>query len=77
MNMNNMGMFNPMFDFMNGRGGQATEQEIERHKNKLNNLTSKLINIHDVDEETSIIKEIKDESNCLLSLFNMKRNEIK
>ena len=77
MNMNNMGMANPMFDFMNGRGKQATEQEIERHKNKLNNLTSKLINIHDIDEETSIIKEIKDEADCLFSLFNIKRNEIK
>ena len=65
MNMNNMG------------GRQVIEQEIEKHKNKLNNLTNKSINIHGVDEETSIIKEIKDEADCLFSLFNIKRNEIK
>ena len=57
MNMNNM------------RGRQVIEQEIEKHKNKLNNLTSKLINIHDIDEETSIIKEIKDEADCLFFYF--------
>ena len=67
---------NPMFDFMENRGRQITEQEIQVHKNKLNYLTNRLINVHDVDEEILINNEIKVESECLFSLLNIKKQEI-
>ena len=35
--------------------------EIKKYKNKLNDLTNKLINIIDINQEISITKEIKNE----------------
>ena len=52
------------------------EQEIQNHKNKLNILISKLINTHDIDEETSINNTIKNETEFLSSLLNIKKNEL-
>ena len=45
-------------------------------KNKLNYLTNRLINIHDIEEETSINNEIKVESECFFPLLNIKKKEI-
>ena len=53
-----------------------TLEEIRKHKNKINELSNKLINIFDVNEEIMINKEIKYETECLLSLLNIKKNEI-
>ena len=64
---------------MNGNqrmGTNITEQEIQKHKNKLNNLIIRLNNTHNIDEEASINYEIKNESECLSSLLNIKRNEV-
>ena len=57
-------------------GNNITEQEIQKHKNNLNNLINKLINIHDVDEEISTNNEIKASSEFLFSLLNIKKKEI-
>ena len=62
------------FSMMNNNS--ITEQEIQRHKNKLNNLINKLINSNDVDEEISTDNEIKNEAEFLLSLLNIKKTEI-
>ena len=54
------GMTNPIFKIMRNSeemGSQIIEEEIQNHKNKLNILISKLINTHDIDEETSINEE--------------------
>ena len=53
-----------------------TLEEIKKHKNKINDLSNKLINISDVIEEIMINNEIKNETECLLSLLNIKKNEI-
>ena len=53
-----------------------TLEEIKKHKNKINDLSNKLINISDVYEEIMINNEIKNETECLLSLLNIKKNEI-
>ena len=53
-----------------------TEKEIQSYKNKLNNLISKLINTHDVDEEISIHNETKKELNNLFYILNIKKKEI-
>ena len=53
-----------------------TLEEIRKHKNKINELSNKLINIFDVNEEIMINNEIKYETECLLSLLNIKKNEI-
>ena len=73
------GMNNQIFMNMNGNQGMGTnitEQEIQNHKNKLNNLIFRLNNTHNLDEETIINNEIKNESECLSSLLNIKRNEL-
>ena len=54
----------------------VTEQEIQKHKNRLNNLIYKLNNTHNIDEENSINNEIKNESEFLSSLLNIKRKEL-
>ena len=72
-------MNNQIFMNMNGNQGMwtnITEQEIQNHKNKLNNLIFRLNNTHNLDEETIINNEIKNESECLSSLLNIKRNEL-
>ena len=75
------GMENPIFRLMqqeqnNMMGNNITEQEIQKHKDKLNNLIFRLNNTHNIDEENSINNEIKNESEFLSSLFNIKRNEL-
>ena len=52
-------------------GNNITEQEIQKYKNKLI-----INNTHNIDEETSINNEIKNESEFLSSLLNIKRNEL-
>ena len=72
------GMTNPIFKIMGNSeemGSQIIEEEIQNHKNKLNNLITKLINTHNIDNETSINNEIKNETEFLSSLFKIKKNE--
>ena len=52
-------------------------KEIQNHKNKLHNLTTRLINTNNIDEETSINNEIKTETEFLSSLLFIKKNELK
>ena len=54
-------------------GSNITEQEIQIHKNKLNKLINNLINTHNIDEEFSINNEIRNETEFLLSLLNIKK----
>ena len=68
-------MQNPIFKIM-GMGSSITEEEIQNHKNKIKNLITKLINTHNIDEETSINNDIKNETEFLSSLFKIKRNEL-
>ena len=75
------GMQSPIFKLLsnetnNVMGNNITEQEIQKHKDKLNNLIFRLYNTHNIDEENSINNEIKNESEFLSSLFNIKRNEL-
>ena len=51
-------------------------EEIKKHKNKMNELTTRLINITDINEEILLNTEIKNETEFLLSLFNIKKNLI-
>ena len=72
---------NPIFRIMqeeqnNIMGSHVTEEEIKKHKDKLNNLIYRLNNTHNIDEENSINNEIKKETEFLSSLFNIKRNEL-
>ena len=53
-----------------------TLDEIRKHKNKLYDLSNKLINTFDINQEIMINNEIKYEAECLLSLLNIKKNEI-
>ena len=53
-----------------------TLEEINKHKNKINYLSNELINTFDINEEIMINNEIKNETECLLSLLNIKKNEI-
>ena len=50
--------------------------EIKKYKNKLKTLTDKLANIIDINEELSINNEIKNTSDFLSSLLNIKKNLI-
>ena len=72
-NLGNEEIFNMMPQQM---GSPITEQEIQNHKIKLNNLVNKLINTHNIDEEAFINNEINNETGCLSSLLKIKRNEI-
>ena len=49
---------------------------IKKHKNKINELSTRLINVTDFNEEILINIEIKNETEFLLSLFNIKKNLI-
>ena len=53
-----------------------TYKEIQNHKKKLHNLTTQLINTNNIEEETSINDEIKNEFEFLSSLLKIKRNTI-
>ena len=50
------------------------QQEINTHKNKLMSLINNLINTQLINEEIFINNEIKKESECLISLLNVKQN---
>ena len=54
----------------------TTETEIRKHKDKLNNLINRLINTNNIDKEISINNEIKNETEFLSSLLNIKRKEL-
>ena len=48
--------------------------EINKHKNNISNLSTRLLNTFDVNEEISINNEIKKETEILDSLLNIKMN---
>ena len=50
--------------------------EINKHKCNISNLSRKLINTFNINEEISINNEIKKESEILVSLLNIKMNSI-
>ena len=52
------------------------QQEINKHKTKLTQLTNNLINTQLINEEIYINNEIKKESECLVSLLNVKQNDL-
>ena len=52
------------------------QQEINNHKTKLKTLINNLINTQLLNEEVSINNEIKKESECLISLLNIKQNTL-
>ena len=52
------------------------QQEIHIHKTKLMNLINNLINTQLINEEIFINNEIKKESECLISLLNVKQKEL-
>ena len=53
-----------------------TEQEIFKLKNEFNTLIMKLFNAHNIEEETSINNEIRNQTEFLSSLLAIKRNEL-
>ncbi len=55
---------------------ECIQQEINIHKTKLMTLINNLINTQLINEEISINNEIKKESDCLISLFNIKQNTL-
>ena len=52
------------------------QEEINTHKNKLMTLINNLINTQLINEEIFINNEIKKESECLISLLNVKQNTL-
>ena len=76
-NFGNGGIFPNVMMNMNPQQfcSPVTEKEIENHKKKLNLLINKLNNTHNIEEETSINNEIKNEAECLSSLLNIKKND--
>ena len=50
--------------------------EINKHKNNISNLSTRLLNTFDINEEISINNEIKKETEILDSLLNIKMNSI-
>ena len=52
------------------------QQEINLHKGKLMSLVNNLINTQLIIEEISINNEIKKESECLISLLNIKQKNL-
>ena len=53
---------------------EYTLLEIKKYKNNLKTLIEKLVNIFDINEEISINNEIKNTSDFLSSLLNIKKN---
>ena len=51
-----------------------TLSEIVKHKSTIMNLSNKLINTYDVNQEISINEELIKEAQFLLSLLNIKKN---
>ena len=52
------------------------QEEINLHKTKLMSLINNLINTQLINEEIFINNEIKKESECLISLLNVKQKEL-
>ena len=52
------------------------QEEINTHKAKLLSLINNLINTQLINEEIFINNEIKKESECLISLLNVKQKEL-
>ena len=52
-----------------------TLEEIKKHKITINNLSNKLINTFDINEEIMINNEIKKETEFLQSLLNIKNQQ--
>ncbi len=50
--------------------------EINKHKYSILSLSNQLINTFDINQEISINNELKKETEFLLSLLNIKYNEI-
>ena len=50
--------------------------EINKHKYNILSLSNKLINTFDINQEILINNELKKESEFLLSLLNIKQNEM-
>ena len=74
--MNNPNFINMNMNMNQAMGNSITEQEIQKHKNNINNLIFELNNTHNIDEEILINNEIKKENECLSSLLNIKKNEL-
>ena len=74
--MNNPNFINMNMNMNQAMGNGITEQEIQKHKNNINNLTFKLNNTRNIDEEILINNEMKKENECLSSLLNIKKNEL-
>ena len=74
--MNNPNFINMNMNTNQAMGNGITEQEIQKHKNNINNLIFELNNTHNIDEEILINNEIKKENECLSSLLNIKKNEL-
>ena len=76
------GMQNPIFRIMqqqglnNTKGSNITEQEIKKHKDKLTNLIFRLNDTHNLNEDNFINNEIKNETEFLSSLLDIKRSEL-
>ena len=51
-------------------------EEIKKNKIKISNLSIQLINTNNIADEIMLNDEIKNETNCTLSLLNIKLNEI-
>lgn len=52
------------------------QQEINKHKNELKNLINNLINTESINEEIMYNNQIKKESEFIISLLNVKQNNI-
>jgi len=55
---------------------EYTLEEIKKHKIKISNLSIQLINTNNIADEIMLNNEIKNETNYILSLLNIKINEI-
>ena len=53
-----------------------TLNEINMHKNNISNLSNKLLNTFNIDEEILLNNEIKKETEILISLLNLKKNSM-
>ena len=51
-------------------------EEIKKNKIKISNLSIQLINTNNIADKIILNDEIKNETNCILSLLNIKLNEI-
>ena len=74
--MSHFGNFNGMNNQNQRMGSNFVQEEIQNHKNKLNDFIIKLNNTHHLEEEISLNNSIKIESECLFSLLNIKGNEL-